>query len=251
MKKTDLFELRREVRRSDDISDAATRLFCEVIDLHRLKNGCTATDATLGDYINKSARTVARRRQELEAAGYLREEDGANRRVLVPKWHSDHDDKGEKAPVKSDKGPDKIDETPDNSDEQQPVKSDTHKEININTPERERAHVREDDPAGVRVWVDVTGERPNIQTRQTLRDELTREDGPLWDEDVFRKVLREAWNNVGRDPDRIRVGYLMTSYEQALAREAGGDGTFNGATEDGLPNVEPARDPTDARSYAR
>jgi len=116
---------------------------------------------------------------------------------------------------------------------------------------KESAHTREDDPAGVRVWVDVTGERPNIQTRQMLRDELTAEDGPLWDEGVFRDVLKEAWLNVGKDADRIRIGYLLTSYEQALARAASGDGTFNGATKDGLPNVEPGRDPTDVRSYAR
>jgi len=121
---------------------------------------------------------------------------------------------------------------------QNPIESNTE-----NNKRKESARVREDDPAGVKVWVDVTGERPNAQTRQALRDELTREEAPLWDEEVFRKVLREAWLNVGRDAHRIRVGYLLTSYEQALARKAGtnggrqttGDGKIQGQPE---PDVE-------------
>ena len=114
---------------------------------------------------------------------------------------------------------------------------------------QESARVREDDPAGVKVWVDVTGERPNAQTRMALRDELTREEAPLWDEEMFRKVLREAWLNVGRDAHRIRVGYLLTSYEQALARKAGTNGGRQ-TTEDGKIQGEPEPDVEyNARGY--
>ena len=110
-----------------------------------------------------------------------------------------------------------------NNTDSQPKLNNTNTE-NERAPsceENESATIRNDDPAGVRVWVQVTGERPNIQTRQILKDELTAENGPEWDKQVFRKVLKEAWNNVGRDAHRIRVGYLMTSYEQALSRKAG------------------------------
>jgi len=92
------------------------------------------------------------------------------------------------------------------------------------THPKESAPAREDDPAGVQAWVDVTGERPTAQTRQMLRDELNADDAPTWDAAVFRDVLKEAWLNVGRDAHRIRVGYLLSSYEQALARKRARDG---------------------------
>jgi len=138
-----LFKIRRAVRRSDDVSDAAARLMCEVVDLHQLRDGCTATDSTLGDYIGKSTRTVARRRQELVDAGYLREEQAANCRRLVPKWPEDPDETGETTPDRFDETPDKTDEEGVKFDERGPDKSDTHKEIDI--PTRESAPAREDD----------------------------------------------------------------------------------------------------------
>jgi len=106
------------------------------------------------------------------------------------------------------------------------------------------APARGDDPAGVQAWVDVTGERPTAQTRQMLRDELNADDAPTWDAAVFRDVLKEAWLNVGRDAHRIRVGYLLSSYEQALARKRARDGgrqtTRDGKVKgpDQMPDVE-------------
>jgi hypothetical protein len=83
------------------------------------------------------------------------------------------------------------------------------------------ADVRENDPPGVKVWVELTGKRPSIQTRQSLQDAFSGEDAPRWDTGTFRKALREAYLNVDRKAERIRIGYLLSSYEQHLSR--GGD----------------------------
>ena len=82
--------------------------------------------------------------------------------------------------------------------------------------EKNQDRTRDEDPPGVEVWVDVTGERPNIATRGNLQAAFTREDAPRWDEDTFRDVLREAYQNVDRDAHRVRIGYLMSSYQRAL-----------------------------------
>ena len=89
------------------------------------------------------------------------------------------------------------------------------------TPPEHGPPVREDDPSGVKIWVDVTGKRPTIQTRQTLKNAFTGEDGPRWSAPVFRKVLRRAYLNVDLDPGRINVGYLLDDYKEKLRR---GDG---------------------------
>jgi len=85
-----------------------------------------------------------------------------------------------------------------------------------------QARAREDDPPGVKVWADVTGQRPSVGTREQLKKAFSRDGGPRWDEVAFQETLREAQQNVGGDADRIRVGYLMSSYKKRLAR--GGDG---------------------------
>jgi hypothetical protein len=239
-----LFKLRREVRRDDDISDAASRLFCEIVDLHQLQQGCVATLSKIADYLGKSPRTISRRRDELMEAGYLRTEQRAKCRALVPKWPDEPDEQGQTVPDRFDERPDKSDETPDTGDGPAPDKFDEHKEINIpaepqesarvreggvedsrfeqdpdeETPCEEDPPIREDDPPGVEVWVDVTGERPTIQTRENLKNAFTRENGPRWNAPVFRQTLREAFQNVNRDPRRIKIGYLMSSYEKKLSR---------------------------------
>jgi hypothetical protein len=77
---------------------------------------------------------------------------------------------------------------------------------------------READPLGVEIWIDVTGEHPTIQTRETLKNAFTCEEGPRWNAPVFRQTLREAYLNVNLDPGRINVGYLMSSYKKKLSR---------------------------------
>jgi hypothetical protein len=94
----------------------------------------------------------------------------------------------------------------------------TDEQQNENTSPR----AREDDPPGVTVWTDVTGQRPSIGTREQLKKAFSRDGGPRWDKVAFQETLREAQQNVGGDADRIRVGYLMSSYKKRLARS--GDG---------------------------
>jgi hypothetical protein len=99
----------------------------------------------------------------------------------------------------------------------------TDEQQNENTSPR----AREDDPPGVKVWTDVTGQRPSIGTRQQLKEEFTRDGGPRWDKVAFQETLREAKQNVGGDADRIRVGYLMSSYKKRLARSGDGAPTHD------------------------
>jgi hypothetical protein len=79
-----LRSLRREVRRNEEISNGAARLFSEVIDFHMLEAGCFAQDPTLADWLGTTARTVRRWRTELAEAGYLREEPCERGRLLIP-----------------------------------------------------------------------------------------------------------------------------------------------------------------------
>jgi hypothetical protein len=141
-----LFKLRREVRRNDDISDAASRLFCEIVDLHQLQEGCVATLAKIADYLGKSPRTISRRRDELMEAGYLRTEQRAKCRALVPKWPDEPGEQGQIVPDRFDEQPDKPDETPDTGDGSAPDKFDGHREINI--PAEPGEHAREEEPMG-------------------------------------------------------------------------------------------------------
>jgi hypothetical protein len=167
----------------------------------------------------------------------------------VPKWPDEPDEQGQIVPDRFDERPDKSDEAPDTDDGSAPDKFDEHIEIDIPAEPQESARVREggmedsrfeqdpieqgpdeqdpredgslireNDPSGVEVWIDVTGERPTIQTRENLKNAFIREDGPRWNVPVFRKTLREAFQNVDRDPRRIKIGYLMSSYEKKLSR---------------------------------
>lgn len=87
------------------------------------------------------------------------------------------------------------------------------------TPAREDKDVsKERDAPAVQVWTQVTGERPNISTLSNLKAWLTGDRAPEWNRDVFEKTIREAYLNVDRNAHRIRVGYLMDSYERRLAR---------------------------------
>jgi len=69
----------------DDKLTANARLVLTlIIDFHHKKKGCVMFDSTISDRLGISERTVIRRRQELEKAGYIREVNGPNRRELVP-----------------------------------------------------------------------------------------------------------------------------------------------------------------------
>ena len=109
-----------------------------------------------------------------------------------------------------------------NTGESQSTNTDIHQNGEY---QNERAHAREEDQAkdrdgpAVQVWVDVTGERPNIATLSTLKDWLTADDAPPWDRDAFRDAVREAHLNVNGNASRIRVGFLAEQYQQKLARK--------------------------------
>jgi len=95
------------------------------------------------------------------------------------------------------------------------------------TTQKKSPRAREDDPPGVKVWTDVTGQRPSIGTREQLKKAFSREGGPRWDRVAFQETLREAQQNVNGDADRIRVGYLMSSYKKRLARSGDGAPVHN------------------------
>jgi len=238
MSTEELFKLRREVRRDDDISDKAQRLFAEIVDLHQLSKGCIAQDTTLSDYLGCTPRTIARRRDELVEAGYLREDCSAKNRILVPKWPNQPNEQGETLPDKFDETPDTNDETGDNRDGGAPDKSDVHREKYTPPDVGESARVKDRDNEGVEIWVDVTGERPTIQAQLELKQYFEHE-APRWDPEAFRSVLREAFVNVDRDAHRIKLGYLESAYEKELEHDTNmavtEDGKLKGSPE---PNAE-------------
>jgi hypothetical protein len=78
-----------------------------------------------------------------------------------------------------------------------------------------QARAREDDPPGVRIWREVTGDRPPVTKRQTMKDAFT--DGGLrWDADVFQRVMKSAYRNVDQNAKRVKVGYLIDEYKRKL-----------------------------------
>jgi hypothetical protein len=97
----------------------------------------------------------------------------------------------------------------------------------------------------VQVWTEVTGKRPNISTLSNLKAWLTGSDAPEWNREVFKKTIREAYLNVDRRPNKIRVGYLMDSYERRLARHKR-DAKKQQSPGRAVPDVEETR-----RRYAR
>jgi hypothetical protein len=130
MNEADLRSLRREVRRNEDISNGAARLFSEVIDLHMLEEGCFAHDPTLADWLGTTPRTVRRWRKELTSAGYLREEPADRGRHLIP--HKADPDKNDRTKM-SDRTDMSGQNCPpaDKNVHDDPDKNVQHREINI------------------------------------------------------------------------------------------------------------------------
>ena len=67
------------------------------------------------------------------------------------------------------------------------------------------------------IWEDVCDARPDAATAMTLHGSLATCDVE-WQPTAFRKALKTAYRNVSLDAGRIRVGYLMDSYEREAAR---------------------------------
>lgn len=225
-------DLRQQVRRDEDLPPMARLLFAEIWQMNEGDCECYAEDEWLGEQIGAAESTVRKHRLTLRQKGYIKQSKSGGRRYLEPNKmiNIDHTDQQQSESTVND----------DQSDQNRSgkvINSDQHRDNNNPEGTSEGARAREggpdtsrdDDPPGVRIWTDVTGERPNISTRQELKDAFSGPDAPRWDDDIFRKTLREAYLNVSRDAHRIRVGYLLTSYEQHLAR--GGDSVPD-------PNVE-------------
>lgn len=207
-------------------------------------DGCRAGDKHFATQYGVHEKTVARWRRELQRQGYvIKGHDGENR-TLRPnhkivgreqncgqrtnsspqKDGPDHKNVGRSGP--QNRGTQR-DIKPEGTRERAPAREEPGEEDNRT---EEKDLIREGDPPGVRVWVQVTGERPTIQDRESLKGYMT-EQADRWDPDVFRDVLREAYLNVGRDAHRIRIGYLTTAYERALSRGAGPAGDGRGGEE--------------------
>jgi len=230
----ELLQLRQTADRDGDLTASARVLFGEIINLNLLGDGCYKAYTTLASDLGMNERTVRRRRDELEEAGYVRVSHDGDRRYLVPTRPDSSNRTGHERPdidAEADTS-DRTDATaPDTDDETPPDTSVQDRDIYNPAEAQESAPARgdgssdasprDDDPPGVKIWMDVTGERPNIATRKQLKEAFDGPESPRWDGDTFRKALREAWLNVDQKAHRIRIGYLLTSYEQHLTR--GGD----------------------------
>lgn len=82
MADSELQSLRRQARRDGDLSNGAARLFCEVVDLHLLDQGCFASDGKLSDWLSTTRRTVRRWRNELVNLGYLKVKENGKRHLI-------------------------------------------------------------------------------------------------------------------------------------------------------------------------
>jgi hypothetical protein len=235
----------RKVRRDTDLSPLARLLFYEIWEMYCDEGQCFATNQFFADQIGASKSSVRRWKRQLVEAGYVTERHDDGKRYLSPTdppatsdrggvISSDRGDQQQSErrqtateAASSDRGETSSDRGAITSDREGAIRSDQYRDNNNPAEAYESAHARgdgpgrEDDPPGVRIWTEVVGERPTIGTRNELKDAFTGSDSPRWDDQTFRKTLREAYLNVGRDAHRIRVGYLLTSYEQHLAR--GGD----------------------------
>jgi hypothetical protein len=100
--------------------------------------------------------------------------------------------------------------------------------------EEENLH-REDDPPGITAWIESTGERPSLGTKQTLRQMFTGESSPDYHHEVFRKTVKEAYLNVDGKAHRIGLGYRLSAYERKLSSrvQSTDDGKRKGHPEPG------------------
>ena len=172
----DIQTLKRVVRRDPSISDGACRLFAEIADMHALEGGCYVKDEKLGTWVGCSARTVRRRKRELETAGYLTIDHQNGRRYLVPTAEVDKTDRTDLA--------DKTDQ-PDNFDGQNWPNDRTHlsntdKIDRTNLSNTERYNIppsgdnpRESAPARVRAVL-VEELDTDFPGQQLTRDELAQ-----------------------------------------------------------------------------
>jgi len=233
MTDTELLQLRRTVRRDDDITDSAARLFSEIVDLAMLDDGCTASLTQLGAWVSMSERTVRRRRDELKEAGYLRVSACENRRQLVPCKTDGHECRTQ---VTDKTG--QTSEVADNSGQNQPDKFGQHKENN-NTYTREPAHARgEDTDSGevgemfdtlisvMREAGTLTGRKES--TAQLLSEKLAGEYSPVIVKDALREdldgSLREWSGKVFREEVLPRYVESMTDTKPESAQQHRGNG---------------------------
>jgi DNA-binding Lrp family transcriptional regulator len=191
-----------------------------IIDFHHKKKGCVMFDSTIADKLGIAERTVIRRRQELEKAGYIREVNGRNRRELLPT-----------APDSSVISDDTDDERGDTSVRWGGDTGVTDREIDNPEGTRESAPARggasrfEVDPrseppeevfsALVDIWRSVSTAPPlNARFEKVLIGWAKDEKIP--DLDLFRQVLeREAANTTAKGSG-LNPGILLQEYRDQL-----------------------------------
>ena len=89
------------------------------------------------------------------------------------------------------------------------------------------------------IWEDVCDAKPDAATAMTLHGSLATCDVD-WQPSAFRKALKTAYRNVNLDAGRIRIGYLMDSYEREAARteEKANPERYNVADQSALDRLE-------------
>lgn len=109
-------------------------------------------------------------------------------------------------------------------------------------PKEGSTTIRDDDPRGVQVWVEETGERPSLSLRSALGRIFS---GDLaFDEDTFREVVRDTVLDMD-DPSRARPSIFRDQYKRKLEQSGGG----LGVTEDGRIKGQQTKQEYNARGY--
>jgi hypothetical protein len=212
--------IREEALEDDDLKANARLLLTYIIDWHHKDKGCVMHDSTLADRLGVSRRTVMRRRQELQEAGYLRVIHGAHRRELVPQ----HPRTDVEAGDISVQGCDTRDESSDNS---VTGGCDTRDgDMRSYNPEgtRESAPAHEDPvddtpeevfTSLVKIWRSVSNAPP---MSEKIEDVLWgwAHDQKIPDLSLFRDVLEEQAANTTSKGCGLSPGILLREYRGQL-----------------------------------
>lgn len=220
---TQLLELRRHCRRNPGIRPNAALLFAEICDYHMLDKGCVARDTTLADRLGCTPRAIRSWRKELVSAGYVEQTTNGRHRVLKPTSPPGFEPSGVHNTNRNERSTSRNERSTDRNIRSK-GRNERSKQTGTNVPtqrdnihpegrERAGARVREDDPPAVKAFVRGTGRRPQAYERDRI---LNHVDGAF---DLFEKECQKARDNVGGNPKRVRLGYLLAEYDKAVKRQ--------------------------------
>jgi hypothetical protein len=186
-----------------------------------LEKGCIIRDQGLADRLACTTRAIRTWRRELIDAGYVKERTNGTHRLLVPTAPNEvniggsvHDtDRNERSTDRNERSNGRNERSSGRNNGSTSTGTNVPTQRDIYTRRDESARVKESDPPAVVAFVNGTGRRPQPYERDRI---LNHVDGAF---NLFEKECQKARDNVGGDPKRIRLGYLLDEYDRAVERQ--------------------------------